>query len=76
MSRFSRNVMCFILFGIIMTLAQDADAYIDPGTGSYLLQILIASVVSGLFVIKIWWARIKSFLYKKKPEKNNEKHGM
>ncbi len=38
-----------------------AYAYIDPGTGSYLLQILIAAVLGGLFAIKIFWGNIKSF---------------
>lgn len=77
MSRFSRTIMFFIfLFGIVGILAKNAYAYIDPGTGSYLLQILIASVVSGLFVIKIWWAKIKDFIFKNKTEKNNENNRM
>jgi hypothetical protein len=62
-------MMCIILFGMMVMSAQNAHAYIDPGTGSYLLQILIASVVSGLFVIKMWWAKIKIFIFKNKPEK-------
>lgn len=69
MNRFSKNMMCIVLFGMMVMSAQTAHAYIDPGTGSYLLQILIASVVSGLFVIKMWWAKIKAFIFKNKPEK-------
>ena len=69
MNRFSKNMACFILFAMIVIQSQNAHAYIDPGTGSYLLQILIASVVSGLFVIKIWWAKIKAFIFKDKSEK-------
>ena len=37
-------------------------AYLDPGTGSYLFQILIAALVGGLFAVKIFWSRIKLFL--------------
>lgn len=37
-------------------------AYVDPGTGSYLLQLLIATVLGGLFVIKTYWRRIIGFL--------------
>ena len=39
-------------------------AYIDPGIGSMIFQVLIAGVVVAGFVIKIWWARIKSFVAK------------
>jgi len=40
-------------------------AYVDPGTGSYLLQLLIATILGGLFVIKTYWRRIMSFLSNK-----------
>ena len=36
-------------------------AYLDPGTGSYLFQILIAALVGGLFAVKIFWGRISAF---------------
>ncbi len=38
-----------------------ARAYLDPGTGSYLFQILIAGLIGGLFAIKIFWVKIKGF---------------
>ncbi len=39
-------------------------AYIDPGTGSYVIQILIAAFVSISFAIRIFWKKIKAFLLK------------
>jgi hypothetical protein len=39
--------------------SDDAFAYIDPGTGSLVLQMVIAGIFSGLFAIKMFWARIK-----------------
>ncbi|MFC2155515.1 hypothetical protein ACFLRB_03365 [Acidobacteriota bacterium] len=39
-------------------------AYLDPGTGSYLIQILIAALVSVSLGVKIFWKNIKSFLKK------------
>lgn len=50
-----------ILTIIFITAASDAYAYIDPGTGSLVLQFLIAGVVSSLFVIKRFWGNIKGF---------------
>jgi uncharacterized membrane-anchored protein YitT (DUF2179 family) len=39
-----------------------AHAYLDPGTGSILLQAIIGGVASGLFITRIYWRKIKSFL--------------
>lgn len=38
-----------------------AYAYLDPGTGSMLLQLLLGGVAGALVVGKLYWARIKSF---------------
>jgi hypothetical protein len=43
-------------------LARDAHAYIDPGTGSYILQMTLAAFFGAFFVVKQYWARIRSFL--------------
>ena len=37
-------------------------AYLDPGSGSYLFQILIASLVGAGFAVKMCWGYIKSFV--------------
>lgn len=42
-------------------LAGSAAAYIDPGTGSYVLQIAIAFLVGLAFSIKVFWKRIVAF---------------
>ena len=36
-------------------------AYLDPGSGSFLLQLLLAGILGGLFVVKMSWSRIKGF---------------
>ena len=36
-------------------------AYLDPGTGSFLLQLLLASLLGGLFLVRAFWGRIKAF---------------
>lgn len=41
-------------------LPSQAHAYLDPGTGSMLLQGIIAAIAGGLAAIKIFWARIFS----------------
>ena len=53
-----------ILFIFIVSTSENAFAYLDPGTGSYILQMLIAGILGGLFAIKTYWARIKIFINK------------
>jgi hypothetical protein len=40
--------------------------YIDPGSGSYLVQMIIAAVLGFLFYFKNLWFRIRSFFKKDK----------
>ena len=49
-------LILFLYFGFPM-LAQ---AYLDPGTGSFMLQLLFAGVLAALFYLKIFWTRVKS----------------
>jgi len=34
-------------------------AYLDPGSGSFLVQLLIAGLVGAGFIIKAYWKKIK-----------------
>jgi hypothetical protein len=34
-------------------------AYVDPGTGSYVLQLLLAAFFGLLFTLKVFWAKIR-----------------
>ncbi len=51
-------------FSLVLALAAgllpfEAHAYIDIGTGSMLLQLLIGGIAGGLVVIKIYWSRLR-----------------
>ena len=47
--------------------------YIDPGSGSYLIQMLIAGILGSLFFIKNAWGKVKNFFTgKKSDEKEKE----
>ena len=41
----------------LIVLVNVAHAYLDPGTGSYIIQILIGGLLGGLFAIGIFWKR-------------------
>lgn len=46
--------------------------YLDPGSGSYLIQILIAAFVGVSFGIKVFWKKIKSFFIRSSSKKKEE----
>lgn len=50
-------VIGFFAFGV--TAAQ---AYLDPGTGSMILQAVIGAVAGALIVVKLYWYKLVSFL--------------
>ena len=41
-------------------LANTAHAYLDPGTGSYVFQMVIAVFLSAAFTIKHYWHSLKA----------------
>ena len=43
----------------LLLVPRDAWAYLDPGTGSYMLSMAMAGIFAGLFTIKTYWMRIK-----------------
>jgi len=44
----------------LLLLPGAAEAYIDPGTGSYLVQALVAGAMGALLAARTHWQRIKS----------------
>ena len=46
-------------------LPQDAHAYLDPGTGSYIFQVILAALLGASFMLKVFWARIMGFFGKR-----------
>lgn len=47
---------------ILLAVTPDAHAYLDPGTGSMLLQLLLGGIAGALIVMKLYWFNIKAFL--------------
>lgn len=38
--------------------------YLDPGTGSLIIQFLVGTLIGGLVVVKIYWQRINLYIKK------------
>lgn len=50
------------LFLATFSLSGTAMAYLDPGTGSMLLQLLLGGVAGALVVGKLYWQRLKDLI--------------
>lgn len=42
--------------------ASDAAAYVDPGSGSYLFQLVVAAALGGLYAVKAYFHHIAAFV--------------
>lgn len=51
-----------VLFLVSLIFPPRAYAYLDPGTGSYILQLVLAALLGAAFAIKVFWKRIKAFV--------------
>lgn len=40
---------------------QNIHPYIDPGTGSLIIQIVIGSLIGGFFLLKVFWGKVIAF---------------
>lgn len=63
MLRYMLFLSAFLCFSGV---GQVAFAYLDPGTGSMLLQLLLGGIAGAFMVIKLYWARFKDFFSRRK----------
>jgi len=68
-------VYFLFLFLCLATLARPAYAYLDPGTGAIILQVLLGGFAGALVIARLYWQRIKSFFGIKSPPEEPSNHG-
>jgi len=49
---------------LVLARPTDAFAYVDPSIGGYLLQIILAGILSAAVGIRMFWKNIKLFFQK------------
>lgn len=54
------------LLGVLFS--RDAQAYLDPASGSLIFQMVVAGIVSVAAVLRIYWRRIKAFFAREDAE--------
>ena len=54
----------FFLYFTFITIPF-AHAYVDPGTGSYIFQVLVGVFLGVAVALKLWWRRLWGFVTRK-----------
>jgi hypothetical protein len=65
------NPWVSIALEIISSPAKCQPLYLDPGSGSFLIQLIIASALGAALVFKTSWSRIKKF-FNRNPAETSE----
>ena len=63
-----------LIFVYLLSSVSNANAYIDPGTGSIILQAILAFIAGAVATVSLWWGNLKMFIKKifKSSKKDNE----
>jgi hypothetical protein len=48
-----------VLVPLVLAFTEEsAEAYVDPGSASYVFQLIVGALLGGLFVLRTYWARL------------------
>ena len=74
---FTMPAIALVIVAFLIAYPYDAFAYIDPGTGSFLIQILLGLVFGVSLGFKFIWRRVVNFFKSLSGAKkeSNEKSG-
>jgi hypothetical protein len=54
------NIRRFLIVALLVLTVEPAFAYLDPGTGSMLLQVILGGVAAVAVAIKLFWYKIRA----------------
>lgn len=57
---------------VLLLMSRSAHAYVDPGTGSYVLQMIVAGIAAAGLTMRLFWGRLKLFLKKSSGKTSGE----
>jgi len=57
--RHPHSLLVFVFLALAFFAVADLHAYVDPGSASYLFQMIAGGVLGGMFVIRSYWTRIR-----------------
>ena len=58
MTKATRLPLLSIVLLLLVISERPAHAYIDPGTASYVFQVIAGAVLGGVFLLRTYWTRV------------------
>jgi len=68
----SLGLATFTVFYTTIIFMQPAYAYLDPGTGSMIIQIVVGAFIAAAAATRFYWEKIKSFFSGSEDAKNDK----
>ena len=68
------NKLLYLIIIYLLCSVSKAHAYLDPGTGSIILQAILGFVAAAAATVSIYWGKFKSIINKvlKRDTKDNK----
>lgn len=68
------NSSYWLLAIVLLTAVSPVQAYLDPGTGSMLLQVILGGVAAVGVALKLYWHKLRAALgFRRKPAAEDER---
>ncbi len=58
----NRSLPAFIIVLVAFFAVAPLHAYIDPGSASYVFQLVVGSALGALFVVRSYWGGLKTYI--------------
>ncbi|MBN2391090.1 MAG: hypothetical protein JXR84_10210 [Anaerolineae bacterium] len=70
----AKKLLTILALATLVYLASPSPvyAYLDPGTGSFIFQLVVAGLAGAAFIVKMYWGKIKT-LFAKLFSKNDQR---
>lgn len=63
-----KRPLFFLLLLLLTALSRPAYAYLDPGSGSMMLQLILGGIAGLAMVFKVYWNRLISLVLRRRKE--------
>ena len=67
-----KQYFLYLVTSILFSLTVPAHAYLDPGTGSLILQAILGFIAASIATLSFYWNKVKFFV-NRLIKKNNKK---
>ena len=68
-----KKYFLYLSTSILFLLITPAHAYLDPGTGSIILQAILVFIAASIAMLSFYWNKVKLFLSKLFKKNDNKR---